>query len=284
MEEIKELRIGSLLLAISQVMLLGIIAFVYIMFFSQTFSFTFALSSSDLLYVGIAGFVIVGIVAVGYYYLLQGFAKVDKAGYIGSLLFFVSLFLFLIDIPTAINVAKQFFSLSLSKMIIAIAPILISFILLVISNVMVGIGFYHLGARYNSNMLKLGGASLGASAFLDFLLPEDVSLFLPLVSFFLIYMGLGSVEPQIKVMQAVVKDNYVYVLLNSNANGVIISAKIEGGAVVEVNPTSIAPGQNTIAIKFNGKTTTTTVTLTVITAKGIKEITTAAVAFQERNI
>jgi len=284
MDKIKRLRVGSLLLAVSQIITLGLIIVVAVLFFIITKSFSSLVSfepffSSILLYLGITILAIIILTISGYYYLLRGFKGVDKSGFAGSVLFFVSLFLLLADIPVLINLAEQLFSFSinLSEIVIALIPIVVSLVLFFASDVMIGIGFYHLGSKYNSNTLKAGGALLGASVLIDLVLPEEVSMFFSLLSFVVIYRGLGGIEPKIQVTQAIIKDSEAYVFLETNVNGIIISVKSEGGEVAtEITPQSIVKGQNGVVIKFNKKLTSTTLILTLLLGDKTKEIKTTA--------
>lgn len=282
MDEIKRLRIGSLLLAISQIITLGLIVIVGVLFFILTKSFSSfePFFSSILLYLGITILTIIVLMIAGYYYLLRGFKSVDKSGFVGAMLFFVSFFLLLADIPILINLTEQLFSFSinLKEIVMALIPIVVALVLFFVSDVMIGIGFYHLGSKYNSNTLKAGGALLGASVLLDLVLPEEVSMFFSLFSFVVIYKGLGGIEPRIKITQAVIKDNQAYVFLETNVNGIITTVRSEGGEVAtEIAPQSIIKGQNGVVIKFDKKLTSNTLIITVLLGDKTKEIKAAAV-------
>lgn len=273
MDKIKKLRVGSLLLAVVQIIALVAIIAVGIVFVTAHPSLA-SFFSSTAFDIGLAVLIIIGIASAGYFFLLQGFKGVDGAGFAGSVLFFVSLFFLLADIPVIIYAVKQILdsSFSLKLITVAIIPAVASLVLFAISDILIGIGFYHLGERHSSNTLKIGGALLGASIVIDVILPEDISSFFSVFTYLLIYRGLGEIQPKIEVTQAVIKDSQAYIFLNSNVNGIITSARTEKGvAASEITPQIITRGQNAVLLKFPSQPEA--ITLTVMTENGLIEIT-----------
>ena len=174
MDRIQTLRAGTLILAFAQLLVI----LVAVEFFLLPDLFTLSL------------FLLAVLLLVGYFFLLLGFD--DRAGYVGALLFFIAFFLLLLNLQRIIEFARGLFAFH-PVQTAEFLPLLLIPLLYVASNALVGIGFYNLGKKYNSNTLKIAGSLLGASIAAD-LVAGEVAPFLAVFSFFLAYIGLSEIS------------------------------------------------------------------------------------------
>ena len=128
-----------------------------------------------LVVVGIIGF-IVG--AVGLINIREGFGILDDLGrdvgigYIGTTLYLASLIIFTIAIRAIAEKVSILFS------IFVVIP---AGVLVIIANILVGVGFYKVGKEYNESLTKMGGilATMPIIAFIGYIL---------------VYVGLGKIK------------------------------------------------------------------------------------------
>ena len=177
MDKIQTLRAGTLILGFAQLLVI-LVAVTFFLF-------------PDLFLLSL--FLLAVLLLIGYFFLLLGFE--DKAGYGGALLFFVAFFLFLLNLQKAVEIAESLLAFR-PVQTAEFLPLLLIPLLYVASNVLVGIGFYNLGRKYNSNMLKVAGSLLGASIAVD-VVAGELAPFLAIFSFFLAYAGLSEIRKKL---------------------------------------------------------------------------------------
>jgi len=168
-------------------------------------------------------------------------------GYTGTTLYLASLILILIGAILAIVLVGIFIAF-------------IGEILLLIANILIGVGFYKVGEIYNESLTKVGGI-LAA-------IPIGIVSF---IGYILVYVGLGKIRPMpafqpiplsqpgyasqiYQVGQGIIRgDGYAHIYLYSNTQAVVTSARIEGTNLTSfnINPAVLMPGQNEITIKFD---------------------------------
>ena len=180
-------------------------------------SFT-SLASITLMTIGIIAFVGFILVIIGYWYLRRGFKilkTLGKSGGIGhasTTLFFSFLvfsilgFLILVGISlgtteTASNNLRTAYDLLEAGFLLGAVMEGIGFLLLFISNILLGIGFYQVGGVYKESATKIGGMFILMAEILGIifvLLPSNVSVVAPFLFFvglILVYAGLRRISP-----------------------------------------------------------------------------------------
>ena len=253
----------------------------------------FTLMTSALGIIGFASFILV---IVGYSYLRRGFKTLNiREGYAGTTLFFSFLVLFILGILIfvgigigAIKIApinpKIAHGLFMAGVFISVTLVGIAFLLLIISNILLGIGFYRVGSKYDESVSKVGGILVllaGMLPILFILMPLTISAvasFLYFLGIIFVYAGLMRIRvaqkiqqqaqvistaqqpqqtfiPQIyQVGQGIIRsDGFAHLIIYSNTQVLILSARIESTNINSVNilPVTLIPGQNGVIIKFD---------------------------------
>ena len=251
-----------------------------------------------LLLVTIIGVVlgIIGLLNVrGGFEILQSLGRDVGIGSTGGTLYLVSLILNLIGAILAIVIIGIF--------IMALGEVLV-----IIANILIGVGFYKVGDIYNESTTKIGGI-LAA-------IPIGIVSFIGLI---LVYIGLGKIKPMGTVMppvqpgyppysinpmgpsmpqtqpnypqqiyqvgQGIIRGNgYAQISLYSSSQATILSARIEGTTLssVYVNPVVLQPGQNELTIQFSNVSSLTPgsnylITLVVNIGGNVSEVKAVAV-------
>ena len=200
-EAIDELRSGALLLIVTLILVL--IATITVLIYSalepelltpflhmpQLSLYNFG----DILAITFTG----AILAIpGYWNFREGFKTLANLGYIGANLFFISLGLiisaeiiayFSLMVISMLSSATSAHRVFLGSLIAA----LIGLMLLIISNTLVGIGFFKVGDSYSRSMTKSGGILMIVGAMLTFLIPLIAAVIF-LIGLILIYVDLGQ--------------------------------------------------------------------------------------------
>ena len=165
------------------------------------------------LVIGIIGFVSFILVIVGYSYVRKGFKTLSVGvGHAGTTLFFSFLVLFILGILILVGIgigATKIASISpeiahsifIAGIYGSVVLVGIGLLLLFISNILLGIGFYRVGSKYNESVSKVGGIFILLTGILDLLLIllpmtiSEVTPFLYFLGIILVYAGLMRISP-----------------------------------------------------------------------------------------
>ena len=294
-EGINKLRKGSLILILASIfitILVVILAF-SLLSISPSYPSASVVVSVMGIVIGLIIVAIIGVIAgiIGIWNIKDGFkilrnlGKDVGIGYVGAVLYIVALILIMIGVSLVL--------------IGGVFAVIFGAIVEIVSNILIGIGFYKVGEIYNEGITKIGGILVA--------IPVNIISF---IGYILVYIGLGKIKPittlttlaqpgstqmplpqptlppQIyQVGQGIIRgDGYAQISLYSNTQATVLSARIDGTllASVNINPVVLQSGDNEITIKFDNVSsltpgTTYLITLVVNVGGNIREIKTAAV-------